>query len=304
MKAEAQADPRPEPGMTRRKQARWVTSFLRALDRTGEVRVAAKDAGIDWSTAYARRRAHPDFAADWEAAVVAHRARVKAEEGQAIAALRLGSGQALKKARRLAAQGRPSPEGEGMTVSAGKVRRAGSGRWSQAKEKIFFDELAATANISIACEAVGISTNAIAKRRLNHPLFAAKFDAVVTSAGAGIDLYLIEQMKKSFDPETDLDMGDVEPRVTIDQGIKISQIQAKRRKAVEAEPDPWADEAAAMEPDAVEALREHILDKLKRMRARDMPGMIAQGWSFDEEHDRLVPPGWVRAGTSPDPAND
>jgi hypothetical protein len=30
------------------------------------------------------------------------------------------------------------------------------------------------------------------------------------------------------------------------------------------------------------------------MRDRDMPEMIAQGWSFDEDHGQMVPPSWVR----------
>jgi len=57
--------------MTKR-TPRWVVPFLRALERTGEVRTAAIDAGIDHSTAYARRRAHPDFASNWEWVVKAH----------------------------------------------------------------------------------------------------------------------------------------------------------------------------------------------------------------------------------------
>jgi hypothetical protein len=31
------------------------------------------------------------------------------------------------------------------------------------------------------------------------------------------------------------------------------------------------------------------------MRERDMPERIAQGWSFAEEYEVMVPPGWVRA---------
>jgi len=49
----------------KRKAPRWTVAFLRALERTGEARAAALDAGIDHSTAYARRRAHPDFADTW-----------------------------------------------------------------------------------------------------------------------------------------------------------------------------------------------------------------------------------------------
>src|SRR5690348_9201158 len=68
---EKKAGPGSGAGMTK-KRPRWVTAFLRALERNGEVRAAAKDAGIDHSTAYARRRAHGEFAEGWARALAAH----------------------------------------------------------------------------------------------------------------------------------------------------------------------------------------------------------------------------------------
>src|SRR4051794_26029937 len=47
--------------MSTRKSPRWVIAFLRALARTGVAREAAKDAGIDHTTAYERRKAHAGF---------------------------------------------------------------------------------------------------------------------------------------------------------------------------------------------------------------------------------------------------
>ena len=52
-----------------RKMPRWTIAFLRALERTGQVQAAADDAGVDRSTAFARRKAHADFAVDWAAAL-------------------------------------------------------------------------------------------------------------------------------------------------------------------------------------------------------------------------------------------
>ena len=43
------------------------------------------------------------------------------------------------------------------------------------------------------------------------------------------------------------------------------------------------------------SFRARIVRKLRRLRDRDMPKDIAEGWSFDEEYDHMVPPGWVRA---------
>ena len=72
----------------KRKEPRWVVPFLRALERTGEARAAAKDAGIDHTTAYARRRAHADFAEAWAEALRAHDEAKRRAEDEEIAALK------------------------------------------------------------------------------------------------------------------------------------------------------------------------------------------------------------------------
>src|SRR5438067_2963304 len=74
--------------MSTRKAPRWVIPFVRALARTGVAREAAKDAGIDHTTAYERRKAHADFAADWAAALRMHAILKAEEEREAVAAIR------------------------------------------------------------------------------------------------------------------------------------------------------------------------------------------------------------------------
>jgi hypothetical protein len=272
----------------KRKRPRWVAAFLQALERTGEAREAATNAGIDHTTAYARRKAHPEFASAWAEALRAHGARVKREEEEAI--------EALKRAPSTIASPHnvpPPRTGEELVVSPGKVRRAGSGRWSKEKEAIFFDELAATSNMRMAADAAGVSTNTILARRLKSKLFAAKFEAVVQSAKTVIDLYLVEETKKTFDPEQ-IDTGDVKPRVTIDQAIKISQINAKKARGDDLAADPFADEEAPADEDGRNALIEGIFGKLRRIREADRCEQLALGWSYDESFDVMIPPGWIQ----------
>jgi hypothetical protein len=268
-----------------RKEPRWVVAFLRALERTGEARSAAADAGIDHTTAYARRKAHGEFADRWAGALRAHaEAKARAEAAEIAALEKTPPPHSVRS---------PSPANaaEDLFVSGGKVRRAGHDRWSRRKEAIFFDELAATANATMAAKAAGVSTNAVHARRLKHPLFAAKWEAVVRSSSAAIDLYLVEETRKTFDPES-LDTGDVKPRVTIDQAIKISQLNAsKKAKAL---PDPFAEQAASPSAETIEALRERILKKFERLAERGRRERIEAGWSYDERHDAMVPPGWVK----------
>ena len=266
-----------------KKPPRWPIAFLRSIERTGEVQAAAEDAGVDKSTAYARRRAHPDFAEAWAEALKRHRAERKKAEKEAIAALNKAHPPHMVRS--------PSPANAGEDVVAnGRVKRVSAERWGKRKEKIFFDELAATNNIRRSAAAAGVSYNAVHARRLRDPLFAAKWDAVARSARAAIDMHLIQEAQKRFDPET-LDLPDGPPQVTIDQAIKISQIGAARDKGAR---DPFADPTANMGEEEDEELRERLIRKLLALRRREHAELLTQGWTYDEQHDCIVPPGWVK----------
>lgn len=64
---------RKKPAKTPRKptpkKPTWERGFLAALAETGNVRLSCLSAGVDWTTAYDRRRADPDFAAAWAVAI-------------------------------------------------------------------------------------------------------------------------------------------------------------------------------------------------------------------------------------------
>src|SRR5690349_4929885 len=115
-----------------RKEPRWLIPFLRALARTGEVRTAAEDAGIDHTTAYARRRTHAEFAAAWDEALAAHEEQVKAEQEGQLAAL-------AQDPSTIASSGNGSPPrdklGEELVGAGSQLKRVGNGRWSKAREK-------------------------------------------------------------------------------------------------------------------------------------------------------------------------
>lgn len=182
-------------------------------------------------------------------------------------------------------------------VAGGQVKRAGPGRWSKAKEKIFFDELAATANARMAAAAVGLTKNAVLQRKRRHPAFAAKWDAVVAAGRANIDLYLVEATDQTFDPD-ELHVGEGPPKVTIDQAIKISQIAPRAGNGgmtrKQWEQGSFEDEAEDMGYDAIEEVRERIMRKLAKMRQRDDREKLAAGWTWDESWGLMIPPGYVQ----------
>jgi hypothetical protein len=287
------------------KEPRWVIAFLRALERSGVARAAAADAGIDYTTAYARRRAHAGFAAEWAAALGRHSAAAQGDAEDVAAARRADRADAVVQPPTalvpLPSPASPGPEhprpalqlaspaglagSEELVISGGQVKRAGHGRWSERKEEIFFEELAATANARRAAQAVGMTKNAVLQRRARHPYFAAKWDAVVKAARANINLYLVEASNKTFDPD-ELDVGEGPPKVTIDQAIKIAQMAGR-----EAAEDSLA--SVQRHEQSVEAVRARIEKMLDAMRCAEIRARTAAGWTYDESFDALIPPGYV-----------
>jgi hypothetical protein len=255
----------------KRKLPRWTIAFLRALERTGDVRASAEDAGIDHTTAYARRRTHEDFAADWERALKAHAERVAADQERELRSL-----------DRLGTKG-PRPRGEGKKA---QLKRAAHDRWGPRKEKLFFDELAATANVKSSAKAAGVSTQSVFARRLRDAHFRAKWAAVLETGRAAIEMQLVERAKKSFDPD-EHDFGEAEPRVSVTEALRI--VQQNGRPATSA-----FIERPGFEEDG-DDVHERLLQKLLRLKARKEREQLEKGWVRDEEHGLLVPPGWVKA---------
>jgi hypothetical protein len=83
-------------------------------------------------------------------------------------------------------------------------------------------------------------------------------------------------------------LGDVRPKVSVAEAIRIVQLHGS--KAQKGEMDRY--EQPAID---VAEVRKRLLAKLNRPRERMLPELLSQCWSFDEEHDQIVPPGWVRA---------
>lgn len=273
-----------------RKAPRWTIPFLRALERTGDVRASAEDAGIDHSTAYARRRAHAEFAEAWENALRLCSARTEREKAAELESLR--ERQVPSPGSPLASPTSPA-SGRGELVGAGsQLKRPGHDRWSQRKEKLFFDELAATANVKRAAKAAGVSPNAVYQRRMRDSHFRAKWAAVLETGRSSIEMHLVEAANRSFDPD-ELDVAELTPKVSVAEAIRITQGGGSKKQG--SVPDPFDDPDYSYE-DEVDDIRERIVQKLQRMRRRDRPALLAQGWSYDEEYDREIPPGWIRAG--------
>jgi hypothetical protein len=193
-----------------------------------------------------------------------------------------------------AAHGPPPPGklGEDLVGAGSQLKRAGEGRWNQRKEKLFFDELAATANVKRAAKAAGVSPNAVYQRRMRDAHFKAKWAAVLETGRASIEMHLVEAANRSFEPE-ELDVADSPPKVSVAEAIRIVQTHGSKKQQEEL--PSFAERVASMGEQEIEELRERILGKLKRLTDRTRREKLEEGWVLDEEHDHMIPPGWVRA---------
>lgn len=247
-----------------RREPHWVKLFLRDLARTGNVRMAAEAAGVDFTTAYGRRKRHGEFAEAWENALRLRAPHSTQDEREGEQAPSPGS-----------AAPSPSspPEGDEDVVVRpdGKLIKGSEARWGKRAQEAFLAELTMSANVKRAAAAAGFSTQAVYKRRLKDRHFAAAWDAAIETGKARVQAYLVEAATRTFDPD-ELPIGEDRelPTVSISEAINIAKLKAA------GPPPPTGDEP--IDEDQFKEIRERILDKLQRLRERDLSEYGEAGW--------------------------
>jgi hypothetical protein len=203
-----------------KREPRWVPVFLKHLERSGNVRLAAEGAGVDFSTSYQRRKRHGEFAERWEGALAAFASRA-VEAGRA-----LHAGPSTIPS---AGNGPPPRSGEELVGRPdGTLIRASEARWSPRKEEAFLIELTVSGSVKLAAKAAGFSTTAVYRRRLKDRRFAAAWGAAVETGKARVQAYLVEAATRTFDPE-ELPIGDEReiPKVSIAEAINIAKLPVR-----------------------------------------------------------------------------
>lgn len=243
-------------------QSQECAAFVRELRRTGNVTMAAEAVGPRKSTFVRRRRRFPDFAASWDAALAFARAR-------------------------LGKRGVASPDADGGEITQGgefavryrqngvlQVRRACPGELSASGERAFLAHLAATANISLSAEAVGVSVQAIYRRR-RSAVFERELLVALKAGYDAIELTLLDHAMRSLDPEghdsTAWEKGvdAVAPaweRMTPGQVLMLLGMHRRTVRHDERRIAPNAKQPSSAEVDAV--LEKH-LRRIELRRARD-----------------------------------
>lgn len=178
-----------KPSMPRpltRAQKLENAAFLRALLRTGNIRLAARETGLAYGTVQHRRRAHPAFAQEVEATLATAQARLGMEGG-------------VRGPERCEPAGEPAHRtkgGEPVVVRRrdGKlqVRRAQPGKLTRQCEQAFLLALSATANVRLSAKAAGADENAFYRRLRGNPAFAREMRLALETGYERLELSLIE----------------------------------------------------------------------------------------------------------------
>lgn len=175
-------------------------------------------------------------------------------------------------------------------VSGGRLKRASAERWGKRKEQAFMAELATNGLIKRACKAIGISYEAVRRRRRKDARLEAACQAAIEACRARIPEFLAGAAAATFDPDAlpEAEAGAL-PKVSVAEAIRIAQMKSPGPQAAE----PWADEDYCYEDEMAE-IRERLVQKLQALRRRDRPGRLELGWSYDESWDCDIPPGWIK----------
>jgi len=172
-----------------RAQALQNQAFLKALEHAGNIRLAARQAGLKYGTVQHRRRHHPAFAQECDAALALAHARLQEAGGRA--------------PPRAAGEGPPAYRtrgGEGVVVRRrdGKlqVRAAQPGKLTRQCEQAFLAALSATANVRLSAAAAGAAVAAFYRRRRQNPGFAREMRMALETGYERLEMALLE----SFEP--------------------------------------------------------------------------------------------------------
>ncbi|NUR46173.1 MAG: hypothetical protein HOP91_08480 [Sphingomonas sp.] len=215
-----------------RSQREQNRAFLKALRRTGNIRLAAQEVGLKYGTVQHRRRAHPAFAQQCATALAFAQARLNG-----------GGRKPLSPTPRpLRGEGHRTVGGEPHLVRLRdgtiQMKRSVAGRLTCGAEQAFLLALSATCNVSLAAAAVGASPRAFYRRKKQCPAFAREMRMALQRGYDALELALTESMLASAHEHDDWRHNDPPaiPPMTTAQALQLLYLHQKEARLT-AEPD-------------------------------------------------------------------
>lgn len=250
-----------------RREPYWVKLFLRELERTGNVRISAKRAGVDYTSAYQRRKRHAEFAERWEGAVRALALRQAQYEREVEEAPALPEFHPTP-APPHRGKGRSEFGQDTVVRPDGKVIKSSEARWGKRAQERFLTELTVNGNVRRAAEAAGFSTTAVYKQRLKSRHFAAAWDAAIEAGKARVQAYLVEAATRTFDPD-ELPIADDReiPKVSIGEAINIAKMQGAGGLSKGSGRSGWEEDGGEfVTNEEFEEARQRVVDRFERLK--------------------------------------
>ena len=203
-------------------------AFLKALRRTGNIRLAARTVSVAYGTIQHRRKHHPAFALECDAAITLAQADFEIAGGRAAPLA-------------TTPKATPPPDDRGHRTRGGEqtvvrnrdgtlqIRSAQPGKLTRQCEQAFLAALSATANVRLSAAAAGASVAAFYRRRRTNPGFARemrlaleigyeRIEAAVLAAGLA-DSYRDDAWRHNDPPPV--------PSLTFDQAMQLLQLHQK-----------------------------------------------------------------------------
>jgi hypothetical protein len=235
-------------------QAVQNCAFLKALRRTGNVRLACRELGLKYGTMQHRRRVNPALALRWDAALAFawasfdKRGPVGPSAGRPrCSPLRLarygGRGVEGPSTIRSAANGPPPLRTQGRmfrTVGGepvmvrtrnGKlqVQRAKAGKLTREAEQAFLSAVSATCNLSLAAAAVGSCFKAFDRRRKTDPAFARELRMALKRGYEALELALMESSLPASHDHDEWRHNDppAVPPMSVNQAMQLMYLHQK-----------------------------------------------------------------------------
>ena len=215
----------------------WRRAFLRELARSGNATSAARACDLDPTYPYQTRRRNPAFAASWERALASAREALCPQRGadpeeapvcpqgslSRAAGLPASPGageQGVEKSRKRPIL-RPDETVRNSKTGQPKIVLVKQGRWTAKVEAAFLAELTATANVSAAARAAGVTPQCVYMRRKLWPAFAAEWAAAVAEGWARIETLVVCAATTTLEPEPLPARAWEEPRMSMELAVKV-----------------------------------------------------------------------------------
>jgi hypothetical protein len=215
-------------------------AFLKALRRTGNLRLAAREVGAKYGTMQHRRAKHPAFALACDAALAFAQARFArvGRRGPKAGPSTIHSSANDPPPHELRSQGGAlrTRGGEPVIVrrTDGKLqmRAAQPGKLTRECEQTFLAALSATANVKLSAAAAGASVAAFYRRRRQNPAFAREMRLALQLGYDRLEMALIETGMPDSHEHDDWRSNDPPaiPPMTASQALQLMYLHQKEAR--------------------------------------------------------------------------